>query len=265
MHAAARADLLIPLRTAACVLALALAAAPVAAQTGLEPTQRVIPRSTLPGLGAGVARQPVNGAEAPWWSLGRVQTEVGGRCTGALVGPRTVLTAAHCLVSPRSRGLVQPGSVHVLLGYHAGAWTAHGRVTAYAVGPGYLPDGTGPGSADWAVLTLERPLPVPADRVLPLLRALPAPRTPLMLAGYQQDRPEVLLADTGCRALGARRDTAGSPMLIHDCAGTRGTSGGPLLAQGPDGRWAVAGIASTVALEMAMGAAVPVAGIPEPR
>jgi protease YdgD len=243
-------------------LLLAGAALPAVAQTGLEPTQRPVPRAALPGLGAGNARQPVAAAEPPWWSLGRVQTELGGRCTGALIGPRSVLTAAHCLVSHRSRQMVQPGSVHVLLGYHAGQWAAHGRVATYVVGAGYRPDGSGPGSADWAVLTLERPLPVPADRILPVLRDLPAPRAALMLGGYQQDRPEVLLADTGCRALGARRDSAGQAMLIHDCAGTRGTSGGPVLARGPDGRWAVAGIASTVALEMALGAAVPAAVLP---
>jgi protease YdgD len=81
-----------------------------------------------------------------------------------------------------------------------------------------------------------------------------------MLGGYQQDRPETLLADTECRALGlSRRDAASPPMLLHDCAGTRGASGAPLLARGADGGWRVAGIASTVALDVALGAAVPAA------
>ena len=62
-----------------------------------------------------------------------------------------------------------------------------------------------------------------------------------MLGGYQQDRPEALLADTACSVLGLRRDSAGQPMLIHDCAGTRGSSGAPVLAQGPDGGWARGG------------------------
>jgi protease YdgD len=168
-------------------------------------------------------------------------------------------------VAPRTGQLVQPGSVHFLLGYDRGRWTAHGRVAAFAVGPGYEPSGRGPASADWALLTLERPLPVPPERILPLLAGgPPAPRTPLMLGGYQQDRPETLLADAECRALGLRRDAAGRPMLIHDCAGTRGVSGAPLLARGPEGRWAVAGVASSVQLEMAMGAAVPAALVARP-
>ena len=259
LHAAARADLLIR----GGLATLLLVATPAAAGAQPEPPPRIIPRSVLPGLGDADPRRPVEAASDPWRSLGRVQRETGGRCTGALIGPRTVLTAAHCLVAPRSGALVQPGSLHVLLGYHLGRWAAHGRVASFVVGPGYDPSGRGPASADWAVLTLERPLPVPPDRILPLLRDPPAPRTPLMLGGYQQDRPEALLADTGCRALGLRRDSAGRAMLIHDCAGTRGVSGAPLLARGPDGRWGVVGVASTVALEMAMGAAVPAAGLPD--
>ena len=68
-----------------------------------------------------------------------------------------------------------------------------------------------------------------------------------MLAGYQQDRPEALLADTGCRALGLRRGARGLPLLAHGCAGTRGASGAPLLARGRDGAWEVVGVVAAVA------------------
>ena len=234
------------------LLALWLLTSPAWAQ------QRIIPRSTLPGLGAQDPRQPVDATAPPWRSLGRVQLEVGGRCTGVLVGPRTVYTAAHCLVAPRSRQLVQPGSIHFLLGYRQGEYAAHASVASYRVGPGFTPASGLPAGADWAVLTLASPLP--ADRALPLLPLPPAPRTALMLAGYQQDRPEVLLADTGCRALGISRES-GAALLVHDCAGTRGASGAPLLAPALGGGWGVVGIASRVALDVAMGHAVPVGEI----
>nr|WP_043338026.1 trypsin-like serine protease [Belnapia moabensis] len=197
--------------------------------------------------------------DAPWRALARVQLEIGGRCTGALIGPRQMLTAAHCLVAPRSRAFVQPGTIHVLLGYDRGAARGHARAIAYRTGPGFDPARGGPASSDWAILTLDAPLGTP-DRILPLLPATPAPRAPLMLGGYQQDRPEVILADTACRLIGRSSDGPRT-MLIHDCAGTRGSSGAPLLSRGPDSAWAIAGIASRVAGAAALGAAVPAAAI----
>lgn len=226
----------------------------------------IIPRAVLPGIGSADPRRPVNPDDPPWRALGRVQTELGGRCTGTLIGPSTVLTAAHCLVGAATGRLVQPRSVHFLLGYDRGSWAARGRAASFRVGPGYDPATRRPRGADWAVLTLDQPIQVPPDRILPLRReaALP-PRTPLMVGGYQQDRPEVLLADTACRAIGLGRDEGEAlPMLVHDCAGTRGASGAPVLAQGPDGRWAVVGVVSAVAIDMAMGVAVPAASVVAP-
>jgi protease YdgD len=169
-----------------------------------------------------------------------------------------VLTAAHCLLAPRTGRVVQPGSVHFLLGYHLGRWTATSRVASYATGPGWE-TGRGAPGADWAVLTLENPVGTP-DRILPLAREAPAPRTPLMLGGYQQDRPEVILADTACRAIGLHAGTGGLRTFVHDCAGTRGASGAPVLVQ-QGGGWAVAGIVSLAATEMALGHAVPAAAV----
>ncbi len=166
-----------------------------------------------------------------------------------------MLTAAHCLVAPRSRAFVQPGTIHVLLGYDRGTARGHARAVAYRTGPGFDPAKGGPAPADWAILTLDTALGTPGG-ILPLLAAPPAPRTPLMLGGYQQDRPEVILADHGCRLLGLSAAGPGA-MLLHDCAGTRGSSGAPVVARGPDGGWAIAGIASRVAASVALGAAVP--------
>ncbi len=234
------------------VTLLALLATDAAAQE----TRRHMPGTLLPGVGADDPRRRVDVTAAPWRAVGRVQTELGGRCTGVLVGPRTVLTAAHCLVSATSGRYVQPRSVHFLLGYDRGEWVARGRVTAFTAAPDYQP-GRGPAGADWALLTLDTPIGTP-ERILPLLRNPPAPRTPVMLGGYQQDRPEVLMADAECRALGVQRHAGGVQTVVHDCAGTRGSSGAPLLARTPDGRgWGVIGVQSAGAPDIALAHAAP--------
>lgn len=234
--------------SARCILrALATAGWLMLGSAAAEP---VIPRSELPGLGAGATRQRVDETTAPWQSLGRVQTELGQRCTGTLIAPDRVLTAAHCLTAPRRDQLVQPGSVHFLLGYTAGQFRAHRRVVAFQTSKGYRPADKGPVGADWAVLQLEAPLDVPS---LPLRLARPGDR--IMLGGYQQDRAEVIMADTDCRVLSLQQQ-AGATVLLHGCAGTRGASGAPLLRREPKDGWAIVGVAVAAARQQAGGLAV---------
>ncbi len=211
----------------------------------------LIPHAERPGLGGGATRHVVDATVAPWRSLVRVQTELGQRCTGALIAPDRVLTAAHCITAPRRDRLLQPNSVHVLLGYAAGQYVAHRRVVSFHTGAGYRPGERGPAGEDWAILRLNAPLDVAP---LPLRRAQPG--DPVVLGGYQQDRAEMLMADTACQLL-APQQVAGAVVLRHTCAGTRGASGAPLLLREADGSWSIVGVAVAAARGDSGGIAVP--------
>jgi protease YdgD len=175
---------------------------------------------------------------APWNAIAKVQSNIGAHCGGVLIAPAVVLTAAHCLYNPRTRALLQPVSLHVLFGYQRGEYRWHRLVARFTVGPGF--DGArGAGqAADWARLELADAVPV---NPLPLFNGGASPGIAVALAGYNQDRAQLLMADLACHVLRVGTLPGGARFIAHDCAATHGTSGGPLLAKNEHG-WAVIGI-----------------------
>jgi protease YdgD len=169
----------------------------------------------------------------PWNAIAKVQTNTGTRCTGVLVAPAVVLTAAHCLYNRRTGALLQPLSLHVLFGYERAGYRWHGAVTRVTTGAGFDGGRAQPQAADWARLDLaENPPAAP----LPLFDGPVAAGLPVALAGYNQDRAQLLMADLACHAV-----RVAPRFVTHDCAATHGTSGAPLLTQTVDG-WAVVGL-----------------------
>ena len=227
------------------MLALALGALLVAQPGGAE----------VPGLGPIDTRRPVSPGQAPFDSIALVETTAGGRCSGALVASRVVLTAAHCLVTGDAIRLVPPGDVTVRLGGR----TVRGA--ALRSGPGFDPSREEPWRADWALVTLAGP--PGSGHVLPLLREPPPQGTPATLAAWQYDRPDVLMADRACRVVTVSTFGAQGILVGHNCAGTVGSSGAPILVP-VSGGYAVAGVQVKAALGQPLGVAVPAFTIPAP-
>ena len=174
------------------------------------------------------------------------------RCSAVFIEPHWAVTAAHCL-GQRVLGHVAPASaVHVLPGYRDGEFARHLQPDVLYVDPAATNDLERHRGSDLALLHFG----AATAEFVSLETGTMAPGTALSLAGYGQDRAERLLVDGACSARGMSADADGAPLLVHDCNGTRGTSGGALLERLEDG-WRLAGVQVAGNLAGAGGLAVP--------
>ena len=208
----------------------------------------------LPGLGSIDTRRPVPPGQVPWNAVGEVETTAGNRCTGTLVGARSMVTAAHCLVTADAAALVRPRDITFRIGGRSA------RGVALRSAPQFDTRREEPWRSDWAVVTLDAPLG--EGRALRMAQEPPREGLALALPGWQHDRPGILLADLGCRVVVFGTFGAQGMLVGHNCAGTLGSSGAPLIARAEDGGFVVVGVQAKAALGRPLGVAVPAFTIP---
>ncbi len=197
----------------------------------------------LPGIIGEDDRVLLEQQGPPWDAVGQVNIggyRTSGQCTGTLVAPDVVITAAHCVVNSATGRAFPLNDIHFLAGVRSSENKGHSTAECLHFPEGYpLADpsetvaspagGKVPLSAlakDAAVIVLNDALDVGPALLAETI--VPAPGLDLTHVAYPGDRRFLPVVHRDCTLL---RVDPGSPFWLNHCDTHPGSSGGPVFVR----------------------------------
>ncbi len=162
-----------------------------------------------------------------WEAVGRLDIGGKGFCTGSLVAPNLVLTAAHCLFDKASGARIDHSRVEFQAGLRNGRASAYRMIRRAVIHPDY--NFSGKVSAERVrndVALLELHHPIRNTTVKPFLTdARPRKGDEIGVVSYAHDRSEAPSLQEVCDVLARQQG-----VLVMSCNVDFGSSGAPIFS-----------------------------------